>query len=58
MSDWLHFINKDGYIHMCEKCRLVMRAHIPYSWNLVAGWYDDPPENTIYVICPDCVEKK
>jgi len=57
MSDWLDFIGRDGYVRMCEICHLVMRANSPYNWKLVAGWYDEPPEKTIYVICPGCEKK-
>ena len=57
MADWLEFIDGKGQVLMCERCRLVQKVNDPYRWSLIAGWYNEPPENVEFVVCPNCKEE-
>lgn len=54
MTDLQQYLDEDGVLHMCKICRFVHIAGNPAEKIMITYLFRDPPEDTNYVLCPEC----
>ena len=54
MIDLQEYLDEDGVLHMCKICRFVYIAGDPTNKIMVTNIFSDPPEDTNFVVCPEC----
>jgi len=55
MTDLQEYLDEDGVLHMCKICRSVHVAGDPSNKIMITYIFRDPPEDTNFVICPECI---
>ena len=50
----LEYLDQDGVLHMCEKCRFIHIGGNPKNKIMVICFYNNPPKSTNFVVCPEC----
>ena len=57
-DNFLHiskYLDEDGILHMCKKCRFVLVTGDPSNKIMIAKYfYSNPPEDTNFVVCLEC----
>ncbi len=48
------YLDENGVFHMCKICRFVLIAGDPSNKIMITNFYSDPPEDTNFVVCPEC----
>ena len=55
MIDIQEYLDEDGVLHMCKVCRFVHIAGDPSNKIMITNLYSNPPDNTNFVVCPECL---
>ena len=56
-DNFLHlskYLDEDGVLHMCKVCRFVHIAGDPSNKIMITYIFDNPPDETNFVVCPEC----
>ena len=54
MTYLLEYLDENGVLHMCVKCRFIYVKGNPKNKIMVARFYNNPPKNTNFVVCTKC----
>ena len=54
MTDLQEYLDEDGVLRMCKICRFIHIAGDPNNKVMITYFISDPPEETQFVVCPEC----